>query len=101
MCRLAGVSRAGFYRRFLKREPRTEEVELRSEMQRIVLAHRHRYGYRRVTAALRAEGWAVNRKRIARLMRDALGARLPDAGGLRTGSDGSAGLSAGRDLEFP
>jgi transposase InsO family protein len=70
MCRLAGVSRAGFYRRFLKREPRTEEVELRSEMQRIVLAHRHRYGYRRVTAALRAEGWAVNRKRVARLMRD-------------------------------
>jgi hypothetical protein len=38
MCRLAGVSRAGFYRRFLKREPRTEEVELRAEMQRIVLA---------------------------------------------------------------
>jgi len=70
MCRLAGVSRAGFYRQLQQREPRTEEVELRSEVQRIVLANRRNYGYRRVTAQLRAEGWSVNRKRIARLMRE-------------------------------
>jgi putative transposase len=68
MCRLAQVSRAGFYRRWREREPRTEETELRAEVQRIALTHRRNYGYRRVTEELRSEGWAVNRKRIARLM---------------------------------
>ena len=29
-----------------------------------------RYGYRRVTAQLRHEGWHVNRKRVARIMRE-------------------------------
>ncbi len=34
------------------------------------LSVRHpRYGYRRITAMLRAEGWAVNRKRVYRLWR--------------------------------
>ena len=68
MCRLAQVSRAGFYRRWQQREPGSEETELRAEVQRIALTHRRNYGYRRVTEQLRSEGWAVNRKRIARLM---------------------------------
>ena len=29
-----------------------------------------RYGYRRVTAQLRHEGWHVSRKRVARIMRE-------------------------------
>lgn len=34
------------------------------------LAQRHRrYGYRRITALLRADGWAVNRKRVYRIWR--------------------------------
>jgi putative transposase len=68
MCRLAQVSRAGFYRHWRQREPRAEQTELRAEVQRIALTHRRNYGYRRVTEQLRDEGWAVNRKRIARLM---------------------------------
>jgi transposase InsO family protein len=68
MCRLAQVSRAGFYRHWQQREPRTEETELRAEVQRTALTHRRNYGYRRVTEQLRTEGWAVNRKRVARLM---------------------------------
>jgi transposase InsO family protein len=68
MCRLAQVSRAGFYRQWQQREPRSEETELRAEVQRIALTHRRNYGYRRVTEQLRGQGWAVNRKRIARLM---------------------------------
>jgi len=68
MCRLAQVSRAGFYRHWQQRAPRSEETELRAEVQRIALTHRRNYGYRRVTEQLRSEGWAVNRKRIARLM---------------------------------
>src|SRR5689334_4643011 len=68
MCRLGQVSRAGFYRYWQQREPRVEETELRSQVQQIVVAHRRNYGYRRVTRELRAQGWAVNHKRGARIM---------------------------------
>jgi putative transposase len=41
------------------------------------LALRHpRYGYRRITALVRAEGWQVNRKRVQRLWRTA-GLKVP------------------------
>jgi transposase InsO family protein len=68
MCRLGQVSRAGFYRHWREREPRSEQTELRGQIQQIALAHRRNYGYRRVTAELRDHGWNVNHKRIARLM---------------------------------
>ena len=68
MCRLGQVSRAGFYRHWQQREPRAEEMELRAQVQQIVVAHRRNYGYRRVTRELRHQGWAVNHKRVARLM---------------------------------
>jgi putative transposase len=68
MCRLAEVSRAGFYRHWQARAPAVEQTELRAAIQQIVLAHRRNYGYRRITEALREQGWAVNRKRVARLM---------------------------------
>jgi len=70
MCFLAGVSRAGFYRRLATREPLEEEMEVRSAMQAVVLEHRRRYGYRRVAAELRRRGLVVNHKRVARLMRE-------------------------------
>lgn len=38
-------------------------------MQRLALAHRH-YGYRRIGALLRREGWKVNHKRLVRLLRE-------------------------------
>jgi transposase InsO family protein len=47
-----------------------EEMEVRSTIQQIVLEHRRRYGYRRVTAELRRRGLVVNHKRVARLMRE-------------------------------
>jgi transposase InsO family protein len=68
MCRLGQVSRAGFYRHWREREPRAEELELRARMHEIVLTHRRNYGYRRVMRELRNQGWAVNHKRVARLM---------------------------------
>jgi len=68
MCRLAEVSRAGFYRHWLQREPRREQIELRARIQQIVLANRRNYGYRRVTRELHNQGWAVNHKRVVRLM---------------------------------
>jgi putative transposase len=68
MCRLGQVSRAGFYRHWKEHEPRVEQTELRARMHQIVLAHRRNYGYRRVSQELRNQGWAVNHKRVARLM---------------------------------
>ena len=70
MCQLAQVSRAGFYRSLQEQQPQQEEMEVRSTMQQIVLEHRRRYGYRRVTAELRRRGLLVNHKRVARLMRE-------------------------------
>ena len=70
MCRLAGVSRAGFYRFLAERQPEEEDMEVRAAIQSIALEHRRRYGYRRVTAELRRRGMPVNHKRVARLMRE-------------------------------
>jgi transposase InsO family protein len=68
LCKLSGVSRAGYYRHFAASAPRAEETGVRDAIQRLALAHRH-YGYRRIAAQLRREGLAVNRKRVLRLMR--------------------------------
>jgi putative transposase len=70
MCQLAEVSRAGFYRYLRRGWQWEEEVALRSTVQDVVIDHRWRYGYRRVTEELRARGMIVNHKRIARIMRE-------------------------------
>jgi putative transposase len=70
MCRLAAVSRAGFYRFLQQRHPGEEDMEVRNAIQQIVLEHRRRYGYRRVTVELHRRGMAVNHKRVLRLMRE-------------------------------
>ena len=45
-------------------------MAVRGQIQQIALAHRRRYGYRRITAELRRRGMLVNHKRVARLMRE-------------------------------
>jgi putative transposase len=70
MCVLAQVSRASYYRQLAVQEPEREDVETRAAIQQVALAHRRRYGYRRVTAELRRQGLRVNHKRVARLMRE-------------------------------
>lgn len=69
MCKLSGVSRAGYYRHWATSAPRQEETAVRDAIQRLALAHRH-YGYRRIAAQLHREGLVVNRKRVLRLMRE-------------------------------
>ena len=68
MCYLAGVSRAGYYREWAEKKPDEAEMAVRIAIQEIVLAHRRRYGYRRVTADLHRRGMQVNHKRVLRLM---------------------------------
>jgi putative transposase len=69
LCRLGGVSRAGYYRHFEASAPARADTELRDCIQRLSLKHRH-YGYRRIAAQLRREGQIVNAKRVLRLMRE-------------------------------
>jgi transposase InsO family protein len=68
MCVLAGVSRAGYYRRWRASAPRQEETAVRDAIQRVALENRH-YGYRRIARELHNDGLAVNHKRVLRLMR--------------------------------
>jgi putative transposase len=68
MCELADVSRAGFYR-FAPNEKGKADIELRDAMQRIALQFPS-YGWRRMTAELKRRGWAVNHKRVYRLMHE-------------------------------
>ncbi len=64
-CRVIGQPRAT--QRYPKRIDEDEEL-LREQI--VFLASRYgRYGYRRVTAMLRNEGWLVNHKRVERIWR--------------------------------
>lgn len=67
-CELAQISRAGFYREYVEHAPRQAEVGLRDAIQRVALANPF-YGYRRLTAELRQQGWVVNGKCVLRLTR--------------------------------
>jgi putative transposase len=69
LCALLGLSRSWWYERAQPREPDAVAVALRDAIERIVLEFPG-YGYRRVTHALRREGWRVNAKRVLRVMRD-------------------------------
>ncbi len=69
MCALAQVCRAGFYR-FPSAGPGGDaDVQLRDAIQRIALEFPS-YGWPRMTAELQRRGWAVNHKRVYRLMRE-------------------------------
>jgi putative transposase len=69
LCKLAGLSRASYYRRFEVRAPREADIELMSHIQALSLRYRF-YGYRRITAELVRSGVVVNAKRVQRLMRE-------------------------------
>jgi transposase InsO family protein len=70
MCRLASVSRASYYRHWEQAAPKEAKMAARAEIQEVTLAHRRRYGYRRVSVDLRRRGMAVNHKRVLRIMRE-------------------------------
>jgi putative transposase len=69
LCAAAGVSRASYYRDWASTSPGAEETALRDLVQRLALAHRF-YGYRRITELVKRQGWPVNRKRVARILRE-------------------------------
>src|SRR5262249_23743157 len=72
MCRVLGVSRAGFYA-WQSRSPSpraSEDRRLAVEVAAIHSASRRRYGSLRVHEELRGQGVRIGRKRVARLMRE-------------------------------
>jgi len=71
LCRLARVSRAGYYRFWQASAPRQHDTAVRDTIQRLVLGNgRYHRGYRYITRQLRNEGLIVNHKRVLRLMRE-------------------------------
>jgi putative transposase len=66
MCHLAVVSRASYYRHWEAVAPDEAEMAARVSIQEVVLRHRRRYGYRRVTEDLHRQGMVINHKRVAK-----------------------------------
>jgi putative transposase len=63
-CRLAGLSRAAWYKRSVAKDQSALRMRIRD------IAHqRPRFGYLRIHVMLRREGWPVNKKRVRRLYR--------------------------------
>jgi putative transposase len=64
-CRVVGQARST-----QRHEPRVKDDEPKLVARVVALAGEYgRYGYRRITAMLRAEGWRVNHKRVERIWR--------------------------------
>lgn len=65
-CRALGLARSSYYR------PNRSSLESRRVRKEVLeLSEKHpRYGYRRITALLKREGFEVNAKRIARIRRE-------------------------------
>ena len=68
MCALAQVSRAGFYRHPPCPPQADRDMALRDALQRVALEFPS-YGWPRMRRELVRRGWAVNHKRVYRLMR--------------------------------
>ena len=69
LCQMTGLSRAGFYRWRVPPQASPVDMELRDEMQKVA-ADWPAYGYRRITCELHQRGFAVNHKRVRRMMRE-------------------------------
>jgi putative transposase len=65
LCDLLALNRSTIY--YKKKPPEIDEVDLLNAIRDVWVRYPF-YGYRRITAQLRADGFKVNRKRVARLM---------------------------------
>ena len=69
LCRLAGVSRAGYYRFWRKSAPRQLDTMVSDAIQDLAVTNGPHRGYRLITFQLREKGLVINHKRVLRLMR--------------------------------
>lgn len=65
LCQALGVSRSGYYA-WRKRSPSLDE--LTPKVTKVFWQHSRRYGSRRITAELQAQGEAIGRRRVRRIL---------------------------------
>jgi putative transposase len=68
LLKAAGLPRSTFYYRLSARACTTRRNGLKEDIQRVYREHKGRYGYRRITAAIRKAGTLVNHKAVQALM---------------------------------
>ncbi len=70
MLKLTNIKRSSYYARLRAIQTGDKYAELRAVIQSIVIKHKGRYGYRRVTIELHKQGFQVNHKVVMRLMKE-------------------------------
>lgn len=68
MLKLSGLARSTFYY-YLKKQDTDKYVREKQEIQNIFNVNKGRYGYRRITIAMRNKGFVINHKTVQKLMR--------------------------------
>jgi len=68
LLRAAGLARSTFYYHLKSLQAGDRHADLKAKIQAVFERHKGRYGYRRVTAAIRQAGHLVNHKAVQRLM---------------------------------
>jgi transposase InsO family protein len=68
LLKLAGLARSTFYYQQRVLEAEDKHAKLKETIKTIYHQHKGRYGYRRITAAIRQRGLIVNHKTVQRLM---------------------------------
>lgn len=68
LLKLAGLARSTFYYQQQRPLVGNRHADMKKRIQAIFHRHKGRYGYRRITAAIRRDGTLVNHKTIQRLM---------------------------------
>ena len=68
LLKAAGLARSTFYYQAKVQQAEDRQSELKARIRVLYEHHKGRYGYRRITAALRQAGDLVNHKTVQRLM---------------------------------
>lgn len=68
LLKIAQLARSTFYYQLRVLEAGDRHAELRTQIRTVYDHHKGRYGYRRITAAIRSTGQIVNHKTVQRLM---------------------------------
>lgn len=66
---VAGMARSTYYYKKSRLTKPDKYQEITDKLKELHSLHKGRYGYRRLTAALQAEGYAINHKTVRKLMR--------------------------------
>ena len=68
LLKLAGLARSTFYYQCKASQVADKHTQLKARIRAVFEQHKGRYGYRRVTSAIRRTGSTVNHKTVQRLM---------------------------------